>query len=250
VSNLNKRQGYRQVLYENYHTSGNHKNFSELSLKRLVKDIDARFRGWLPSERNISVLDMGCGNGYFLCALNHMGFTDLIGVDIGEKQVLQARVNCPQARIFHGDVKEFLSQHPESFDLITGFDLIEHFSKDEVLPLLHLIAKSMKKGGRVILQTPNAGSPWVGEVAYGDFTHEWFFTPASLANLLERVGLKGFAARPCQPYVHGLRSMVRVVLWKIICFCRMIVNLVETGGRGNGVNTRVFAAIAFKINNE
>lgn len=182
MSKIVKRQGYRQILYDNY-PQGSHNKFAASSLKHLLADIDARLRGWLPADRNISVLDMGCGNGYFLSALEHMGFTDLTGVDIGVKQVSETRKNCPQARIIQGDMREYLTQHPEHFELITGFDFIEHFNKEEILPLLDLIARSLKQGGRLILQTPNAESPWVGAVAYGDFTHEWFFTPASLANL-------------------------------------------------------------------
>jgi hypothetical protein len=61
------------------------------------------------------------------------------------------------------------------------------------------------------LQTPNAESPVVGAVTYGDFTHEWFFTPASLADLLRLSGFEQYEARPSGPYVHGLTRWLK--LW-------------------------------------
>ena len=98
----------------------------------------------------------------------------------------------------------------------------------------------------LILQTPNAESPLVGAVAYGDFTHEWFFTPASLADLLRLTGLTQYEARPSGPYAHGLKSALRHILWSGFKVGLALWNLTEVGHRGSGIYTRVFVATAVK----
>ena len=142
---------------------------------------------------------MGCGPGNLLYLLAQDGYTNLTGIDLSAEQIDLARQWCPTATILQGDVQEFLQQHPGHFGLITGFDIIEHFRKDELLPFMTRIITALRPGGRLILQTPNAESPMVGAVAYGDFTHEWFFTPASLADLLRLSGFEQYEARPSSP---------------------------------------------------
>ena len=108
------------------------------------------------------------------------------------------------------------------------------------------IMTALRPGGRLILQTPNAESPMVGAVAYGDFTHEWFFTPASLADLLRLSGFEQYEARPSAPYAHGLKSAVRRILWNGVRAGLALWNLVEVGHRSSGIYTRVFVATAVK----
>jgi SAM-dependent methyltransferase len=139
-----------------------------------------------------------------------------------------------------------LADNPGHFGLITAFDFLEHFPKAEILPLLTLIAEALRGGARVIFQTPNGESPWVGTVGYGDFTHEWFFTPGSLAQLLKKAGLTAFIARECGPQVHGVKSFARLLFWQILKTVMLFWNLVETGMAGSGIFTRVFLATAVK----
>ncbi len=203
-------------------------------------------RNWLPPDRNAPILDMGCGSGKFLFMLEQMGYTDLTGVDLSPEQIERARHWCSGARIMQGDVRAFLQNNAEGFQLITAFDVIEHFGKDELLELLSLIKGALTAGGRVIFQTPNAVSPWAGTVVYGDFTHEWFFTPDSLADILSLQGFARFEARACEPRIHGLKSLMRVCLWQLLKLSYALVNLIETGGAYNFIYTRVFVGTAVK----
>ena len=137
-----------------------------------------------------------------------------------------------ESTLIHGDVKEFLADHPGKFGLITGFDIIEHFTKSEIMPLIKQIARALSTGGRLILQTPNAESPLGLMYRYGDFTHEIAFTPPSLEHVLRMNGFAEFSARECGPHAHGIKSLVRFFVWQFIRIGLRIWNLAETGGAG------------------
>jgi cyclopropane fatty-acyl-phospholipid synthase-like methyltransferase len=248
-----QHQGYRPAIYGAYvsqKTKYSGLTHNETEYRQWAMAARHRLKGWFPIDRSIPVLDMGCGAGHFLYLLDRLGYTNLTGVDVSAEQVTLARQACPRATIIHGDVREVLGSNPGRFGLIAGFDIIEHFRKDEILPLLALVAQGLRLGGRLILQTPNAESPWMGSVAYGDFTHEWFFTPGSLYNMLRQVGLIGFEARPCGPYIHGLKSFARAMLWRFLNLLLTLGCLAETGTRGSSwgssIYTRVFVATAIK----
>ena len=63
------------------------------------------------------------------------------------------------------------------------------------------------------------------------------------------MGLCGFVsaeARECGPTVHGIKSLVRFMLWKAIRIGIVIRNLVETGNNGSEIFSRVFIVKAEK----
>lgn len=242
-----QNRNYRQSYYHNYLSlTGDQKALELKDYQQWAGAAAALLRNWLPPDRKAPILDMGCGDGKFLFMLEQMGYTDLTGVDLSPEQIERARQWCPGARIIQGDVRAFLQDNAERFQLISGFDVIEHFHKDELLSLLSLIKRALTTGGRVIFQTPNAVSPWAGTVSYGDFTHEWFFTPGGLANLLNLQGFTKFEARACAPRIHGLKSLVRACLWQLLKLSYVLVNLIETGGGHNWIYTRVFVGTAVK----
>jgi SAM-dependent methyltransferase len=208
--------------------------------------IRARVARWLPEDRDAPILDIGCGPGIFLALLDSLGYTRVTGVDLSGEQVALARAACPRATVLQGDAREVMARNPGHFALITGFDIVEHFGKDELFPLLETIHAALRPGGRVLLQTPNAASPWGLALRYGDLTHETCFDPRSLGHALRMSGFGEIEARECGPWVHGLKSLVRVALWQAMRAGMAAWNLVETGSTGGGVYTRVFTAAARK----
>jgi SAM-dependent methyltransferase len=242
-----QNRDFRNTIYQSYDIKKRPSiAYTERYARSWAATYAARLHDWLPADRQTPVLDLGCGPGYMLYLLDRLGYSDLTGVDLSPARVAAARWFCPRAQIIQGDVRETLVQNPGRFGVITGMDFLEHFRKDEIFPLLTLVARALRGGGRLILQTLNAGSPWVGGMAYGDFTHEWFFTPESLSEVLEQVGLTGFSARPCRPRVHGPKSFLRAFLWNFLDLAMVLINLIETGEPGSGINTRNFLATATK----
>jgi len=93
-----------------------------------------------------------------------------------------------------------------------------------------------------VLQTPNADSPVVNAIRYGDFTHEVCFNPKALSRLLNLVGFKDIEAREAGPVPWGysVASTLRAGVWKMVRVVVKVWNLAESGSAGSGVFTRVF----------
>ena len=238
---------YRTRLYEKY-TSNVQKHTGQIDVESCDKwgrFYDISLCGWLPANKEAAILDVGCGYGRLLRFFSKRGYTNITGLDISPEQVEFARKIHP--KVILGNALEFLSAHPDEFDLIVALDIIEHFHKDEVIRFIDVCYQALRSGGRLIIQTPNADSPWSLAVRYGDFTHETCFSPRSLEGLMRMCGFTGFEAREQGPYyVAGVFSFVRWLLWKLVRFKLLAYNLIETGSAGSNIFSRVFIASGVK----
>ncbi len=237
---------YRRRIYDAYVSRGRQAQPSSdpAAFARRSRYLAHVLRNWLPEDHSATITDLGCGTGDVLAALETFGYTSLAGVDRSGEQVRLARQIAPQVE--EGDLFEYLAERNAELDLITGFDVIEHLDKNEVLPFLDACHRALRVGGRLILQTPNGESPWSSAVRYGDFTHEVCFTPDSLEWLLRLSGFTETEAREAGPRPMGLLSFGRVLLWRLIRLGLRLWNLAETGGAGSGIYTRVFLISAVK----
>jgi hypothetical protein len=113
--------------------------------------------------------------------------------------------------------------------------------RHEALRFLDLCRAALKPGGRLILQTPNADSPFGLQMRYGDLTHEWVFNANQLGRLLKRTGFRSIEPRSQGPIPWGYswRSTLRWLLWLPIQTGLQLWNIAETGAR-LPVLTRVF----------
>ena len=233
---------YRERLYANYghdfQDAG--ETFDRKGALRWGRACAYHLRGWMPVQKDARILDLACGAGRLLFFFSERGYKNLTGVDISPDQVALARQVTPNIR--EESVLDHLENNPASYDLITGYDIIEHFYKDEVLRFLDGCFSALQPGGRLILQTPNVDSPWGVSLRYGDFTHEICFNPNALSRLLRIVGFRDIEARETGPVPWGSSptSSVRYLVWQMIRVGLRMWNLAETGASGAGVWTRVF----------
>lgn len=233
---------YRERIYESYATNFQDAppQFNIAAAWRWGRAYRYHLRDWLPNRKESDILDLACGGGKLLYFYKRMGFVNFSGVDISPEQVklsLQVTSNVAEANIL-----DFLASKPNTYDLISGFDIIEHFHKPEVMRFLDLSYGALKPGGRLILQTCNADSPWGGVHRYGDFTHELSFNHNSLSRLLNLVGFTSIESREQKPIPlgHSVLSSGRYIIWQAIRAGLKIWNLAETGDAGSGVFTRIF----------
>ena len=201
----------------------------------------------LPADRNVSILDLGCGHGALIYFIRQAGYHNVVGVDVSPEQAAHA-IRLGIEGICEGDLLETLRNLPDhSQDVVIAFDVIEHFTKDELLPFVDEVFRVLKRGGRWLIHAPNGGSPFVGTIRYGDMTHEQAFTRNSLAQLLLSSGFSSLECQESGPIPVGIKSTVRWVLWNSIRLLLRVWAAAETGDLGrNAIFTRNLLAVAYK----
>jgi 2-polyprenyl-3-methyl-5-hydroxy-6-metoxy-1,4-benzoquinol methylase len=239
---------YRQRIYADYGKNFQDapETFDHAASLRRGKAYRYYLRNWLPGIKSVRIVDLACGHGALLHFFKEQGYINIEGVDISRDQVALSRQITPN--VTEANVIEYLEAHVNQFDLITGFDIIEHFYKDELMCFIDAANAALKPGGRLILQTPNAGVPWGTQLRYGDFTHEIGLNPNVLARLLSISGFGTIEARECNPpaYGYSLFSSIRFGFWQLVRLHMLAWNLIETGSTGSRVLTRVFLMSACK----
>ena len=142
----------------------------------------------LPSPATGPVLDIGCGRGNLVRLLQMDGY-DAEGVDVSPEQTALAQV-AGITRVRQGDFRAILAAHPAHYAAITATDLLEHFTKPEILTAFDDVAAALMPGGVFVARVPNAVSPLGGHVRNGDFTHQTSFTARSIRQLAAAAGFE------------------------------------------------------------
>jgi 2-polyprenyl-3-methyl-5-hydroxy-6-metoxy-1,4-benzoquinol methylase len=239
-----RTEGYRNRLYDRYVSQVRDRGtaFDGEAAAHWARPYSRYLDGWLPDDLDAAVLDAACGDGKLLSFFLRRGFNNVHGVDLSPEQVALARQVLPSVGC--EDVRTYLASRPKAFDLIIALDLLEHLTRDEALDFLQLAHASLRPRGRLVLQTPNGASPWVGTVYFSDMTHEVCYTAVSLGAFLRIAGFQHAEFRECDPTVLGIRSAVRAGAWRIVRSLRQVISMIETGHQGGPVFTRVFLASA------
>jgi 2-polyprenyl-3-methyl-5-hydroxy-6-metoxy-1,4-benzoquinol methylase len=238
---------YRQQLYSSYVSSHTFWLYGKVNLDEMKRQFPVyrRYYGsFLPDNKNVKILDIGCGNGGFVYFLQSIGYRNTSGVDISKEQVDLACKLGIENITWH-DIKEFLLRQCETYDLIFARDTLEHFTKNEALQILENMYKSLKARGLVIIQVPNGENIFCGRIRYGDFTHETAFTRNSLHQILTVIGFRDIKFYPTGPVPHGMKSIARYILWKGIEAILKTYMLIETG-TSLGIFTQNIIAVAKK----
>lgn len=133
------------------------------------------------------LLDFGCGWGFFLedarqAGWEVQGLEPLPGHGVHARGVLGLDVVTDTLRPD--------SFPPASFDVVTAFQVFEHLP-DPTAELVKL-RRLLRPGGLVVIEVPNIATPLVRLLGdrHRHFVedHLWFFSPRSLARLLEQGG--------------------------------------------------------------
>lgn len=223
---------YRKLLYERYVSSSSDfapkgRDESEFSSRRpyLRRLIGRCF----PSDKQSDILELGCGNGALLYYARLAGFENARGVDCSIEQVREAeRLGIPGVR--QGDILDVIGGLADgSQDVVVAFDVLEHFTKDESCLVVSEALRILRPGGRLILHLPNAESPFGARPMSWDFTHEQVFTRRSIGQLLRAVGFSVVDCHEDMPIIHGVKSLGRHLLWRVIRLGLRFYLTVETG---------------------
>jgi len=150
----------------------------------------ARKAALAPHKQSGALLDLGCSSGAFLDSLKHEPWS-LHGIEMSAETAKIAAARSG-AHVFAGDIPD-APFAPESFDVITCFDVLEHVYDPRQVMLK--VEEWLKPGGIFYVLVPNIdsaeervfGSYWHGLEMPRHLSH---FSPQSLKYLAESVGLR------------------------------------------------------------
>ncbi len=136
-----------------------------------------------------AILDIGAANGYFLMLAKERGW-DVYGVEISDYAASQAKEKG--LNVFTGVIKN-ADFKPESFDVITMWDVIEHLA--DPIKEISVIASLIKPNGLLVINTPDGDSFFAR--AIGKRWHQlippehlFYFNPYALELFLSKFGLE------------------------------------------------------------
>lgn len=128
-----------------------------------------------------SVLDVGCGDGWFLTRLSEVSpDATLHGIDLEEKAIVHAKaVAGDVAEFFCGDV----GADPrllKSYDVVTAIEVLEHIPLGELAGFVDRLSIRVRPGGLLILTVPSVNLN-IQRIS----RHVQHFTIDSLRNTIE-----------------------------------------------------------------
>jgi 2-polyprenyl-3-methyl-5-hydroxy-6-metoxy-1,4-benzoquinol methylase len=133
---------------------------------------------------NPKILEIGCNRGYLLKVLNDEGYQNLVGIDLSDDDLTQAKKINPNCHLHNVDAFDFLENNKSSFDVIIIKAVLEHIPKNSIENLLFLMKGALNDNGIIIIDVPNMDWFFASHERYMDFTHEVGFTKESMTQIV------------------------------------------------------------------
>lgn len=182
---FSKRIPSEQELIEHYMGYGRNDYLSPVTIKRYNELLD-QFEKYRKTNR---ILDVGCGIGYFLEEAKKRGW-EVFGTEYTDLAVNICRekgIEMNQGVLNPSDYS------PESFDIITSFEVIEHiYNPREELQNFNTL---LRKGGMVYVTTPNFNSLLryrlknnYDNICYPE--HLSYYTPKTIKKAFKQAGFQ------------------------------------------------------------
>jgi SAM-dependent methyltransferase len=171
---------------------------------------------------NGSVLDIGCGYGYFVRRALAAGF-DAYGVDLSADGIREAEKHTA-GRVFRGTIDDVEALAGRRFDVIFASHLIEHIPEPRAF--VEALTPRLNDGGIVMFVTPNIKS-WLARISGRRWVsfkipeHVAYYTPATIGELLEDAGLEVVAVDAAYQY-YRLPFLMRRIRELIDPFGRLV----------------------------
>jgi SAM-dependent methyltransferase len=180
---------FREVAFDRYISYGfGEQNYGDLA--SVIRHYAYNYLHFLPQDRNATILDIGCGMGEFLCFLQKHGYTNFLGLDVGQEQVecSNKRLGVEKA-VRVASTEDFLA-NGSRYSLIVMLSVIEHLKKETIVRLLEQVREALTDDGVLIVKTENIACLTGSFNRYLDFTHEVGFVEPSLKQVLRIAGFR------------------------------------------------------------
>lgn len=202
-------------------------NTGDMALKRrarrIVEELNPR-----PQEK---IIDIGCGDGYYLHLLSNLGISSLYltGVDYDIKGLEKTKQNLKGRgiRILSGDLMERLPFTGSSFDKAIMSEVAEHLPND--IRGLKEVCRILKPGSVLCLTVPHANYPFLWDpinkileligthIRSGFLAGIWnqhlrLYTPSQITAVLKKSGFRIDKVESltfwCLPFNHYVVNLV------------------------------------------
>jgi 2-polyprenyl-3-methyl-5-hydroxy-6-metoxy-1,4-benzoquinol methylase len=149
---------------------------------------------YLHSQVGGNLLDIGCGNGWFIKNMQSLKW-DVTGIDFDPEAIKYCKSQGLNVSL--GSLHS--QKYPDTFfNVITINHVIEHIH--DPLSLLKECYRILKKGGILIIETPNTNS-WLHKYIYKEYwlnldppRHLLLFNPQNLKKLVNNAGFNSIKA--------------------------------------------------------
>jgi len=136
-----------QYKWDSPDGGGHHSFFDKKILKILSSFLNEK-------QKMLSLLDIGCGNGYLSKKISKLGFS-VTGIDPSESGILFAKSAPSDVNFYLMGDSEVQFNSLGKFDLITSFEVIEHlFTPSKLFDWANIC---LKEDGIFIVSTPFHG---------------------------------------------------------------------------------------------
>ena len=149
----------------------------------------------------MTVLELGCGAGYFTQELARSG-ADIVAIDVSPELLEIARTNCSSPNVQYQIQNAYALSYSEAvFDSVVGSSVLHHLEIEEALRDIYRVLKPM---GTIYFTEPNMlnpqiaiqkNIPWIKR-KLGDSPDETAFFRWPLWRLLERTGYRDVRIDP------------------------------------------------------
>ena len=177
--------------------------------KNIVLDFIDRY---LTKSDQIKVLDIGCGSGLMLNALEEVGQT--FGMDMSDEAISFSK-EIFNGRVEKGALPDQLPYQENYFDLITALDVIEHIDND--VDSISAIRSLLVPGGKVVFTVPAYMFLWSAHDEMNEHKRRY-----TLPELNKKLVQAGFTVEKISYY--------NTFLFPVVFLVRMLNNVLKRDG--------------------
>lgn len=135
-----------------------------------------RIKQFIPKEKNISLLDFGCGKGNILKEILKINPNlKVTGVDVSKQAIEHIKKRIPKNKFLTISEGEKLPFPINSFDFLTALDVLEHVYDTELI--FSELARTLKPGGKILITVPYYGL--IKNLIIALFAFEFVYNPRS-----------------------------------------------------------------------
>jgi 2-polyprenyl-3-methyl-5-hydroxy-6-metoxy-1,4-benzoquinol methylase len=171
------------------------------------------YKNLLPEDKNIKILDVGCGTGQFLYFLKKEDYKNYFGIDISVEQIAFCKEHGI-TNVLDIDAFEFLRN--KKFNVIVLNDSLANIKKERLFEYLKLIYNSLENNGKLLIKTPNMANPLNLANRYSDITHDIGFTETSLRAALMMAGFKEVIMKGASYPAISFQSFIAKTIEKFV----------------------------------